>query len=137
MIRNFFADSDFLTGLMADHDSCNQKSKEIFECLEKNSLISEVSSFHVSNYVIMEVVHNLIGKHMPFAQVKQNYDDLTQCHVFQIKPKDIDEAFKTKLAPFCNHNTGNPPIGIVDATSLVAMDKTRVSHIISFDEGFD
>jgi hypothetical protein len=85
----------------------------------------------------MEVVHNLIGKHMPFAQVKQNYDDLTQCHVFQIKPKDIDEAFKTKLAPFCNHNTGNPPIGIVDATSLVAMDKTRVSHIISFDEGFD
>ncbi|MGD0954336.1 MAG: PIN domain-containing protein [Methanotrichaceae archaeon] len=137
MIRNFFADSDFLTGLMVDRDSRSQKSNEIFEHLKESSLISDISNFHVSNYIIMEVVQNLIGKHMPFAQVRENYDNLTQCHVFQIKPKHIEEAFNTKLAPFCNHHTGNSPIGIVDATSLVVMDKSRINHIISFDEGFD
>jgi len=137
MTQNFFADSDFLTGLMVDGDSRSQKSKEIFGYLQENDLISDINDFHVSNYIIMEVAHNLQGKHVPFRQVKEDYDKLMQCHVFHIKPKHINEAFSTKLTPFCNHRSGNPPIGIVDATSLVIMDMKRIGHIISFDEGFD
>lgn len=137
MTKNFFADSDFLTGLMVTRDSRAQKSIDIFKYLQKKDIISDVYDFHISNYIIMEVAHNLLGKNVPFSEVKKHYDKMMECNVFHIKPKEIKEAFNTKLMPFCNHRTGNPPIGIVDATSLVVMDKKRINYIISFDEGFD
>lgn len=137
MTLNFFADSDFLTGLMVDNDSRSSKSKDIFAYLLNNELIANMNDFHISNYIVMEVVNNLQGKHVSFRQTKENYDKLMRCHVFHIRPKNIDEAISTKLAPYCNHRSNNPPIGIVDATSLIVMDKMRINYLISFDEGFD
>lgn len=137
MTRHFFADSDFLTGFFAEGDNRCDSAHSIFEYLEENNLISELYDLHISNYIIMEVLHNLKGKNIPFNQITEIYEELKQCNVFHIKIKEIDQAFREKLSPFCNHRTQNPPIGIVDATSLVVMDKKRIGAIISFDEGFD
>ena len=138
MTRNFFADSDFLTGLLVRRDSRHTLSKNIYRYLQTNELISDLSDFHISNYIIMEVLHNLQGKKIPFATIIEIYDRLKECHVFHVKPKEIQLAIDTKLAPYCNHRTHEPPpIGIVDATSLIVMDKTRIGSIISFDDGFD
>jgi predicted nucleic acid-binding protein len=137
MNSNFFADSDFLTGLLAKRDSRHDISQKIFDYLIETKLISSISDFHISNYIIMEVIHNLQGKKIPFVTIVKDYNTLIGCHVFQIKPKEIDLALQTKLAPYCNHRTHNPPpIGLVDATSLVVMDKKRINSLISFDEGF-
>jgi hypothetical protein len=138
MTRKFFADSDFLTGLMVRRDSRNGESNVIFKYLQEKGLISDLNDLYVSNYIIMEVTHNLFKKHeVPFRDVKRNYDNLMDCHVFHIKPKQIEEAFSTKLAPFCNHRSGNPPIVITDATSLVVLDLLRIGYFISFEGGFD
>lgn len=137
MTQKFFVDSDFLTGLFAVGDSRHESAQNIFDYLLEKELISEFQDFHLSNYIIMEVLHNLKGKNIPLNQINDKYQTLKQCNVFHIKIKEIDQAFREKLLPFCNHRTQNPPIGIVDATSLVVMDKKRIGSIISFDEHFD
>lgn len=137
MIRQFFADSDFLTGMLDKNDDRNPESRKIFNHLKKNSLISDIRDLHLSNYIIMEVLHNLQDKKFSFEKIMHNYDILKTCQVFHVKPKEIELAFETKLAPYCNHKSLAPPIGIVDATNLVVMDKKRIGSIISFDSGFD
>ena len=138
MTQNFFADSDFLTGLFVRRDSRHTMSEKIFNYLQQNELISGLSDLHISNYIIVEVIHNLQGKQIPYVKIIEHYKTLNHCHVFHVKPKEIEQAFQTKLAPYCNHRTHNPPpIGLVDATTLVVMDKKRINSLISFDEGFD
>lgn len=137
MRRNFFADSDFLTGYFSRRDEWHELAIRIFRYLQRTRLISDLCDFHISNYVIMEVLHNLQNKEIPFQQIEDTYETLNQCHVFHVKPRDIEQAFETKLKPYLNHRTQSPPIGVVDATSLVIMDKKRISSLISFDDGFD
>jgi len=137
MIRKFFADSDFLTGLLDENDELYQNSTEIYNHLQQNGLISEICDLNLSNYVIIEVLHNFKDKGMPFKKILQHYDTLKNCQLFHVKLKHIEMAFERKLLPYCNHRTGNPPIGIVDATNLVVMDIKRIGAIISFDSGFD
>jgi len=136
MTRKFFADSGFFTGLWYERDDHHDTSKEIYDCLIANHLINDLSDLYISNYIIMEVVHNLQNKGMQVDFLFEKYEILKRCKPYLVKHKEIDEAFKNKLAPFCSHRTGKSPIGFVDATSLVVMDKAKITHIITYDEGF-
>lgn len=136
MTRKFFADSGFFTGLWYERDDHHDISKEIYDCLVENHLINDLSDLYISNYIIMEVVNNLQNKGMQVDFLSEKYEILKRCKPYLVKYKEIDEAFKNKLAPFCSHRTGRSPIGFVDATSLVVMDKAKITHIITYDEGF-
>ncbi|VVB68482.1 PIN domain protein [uncultured archaeon] len=137
MTRKIFADSAFLLGLMADDDQHKSKSTDILEHLQNNHLISDINDFHISNYIIVEVIHGLIDKHTSIRQIKEKYDDLKQCHVFPIEPKHIDEAFSKILMLYCYNQSKNRPMGIVDALSVIAMGYEDIPYIISFDGHFD
>lgn len=136
MTRKFFADSGFFTGLWYKRDDNHDLSKEIYSSLVDNHLIKDISDLYISNYIIMEVVHNLQNKGMQISLILEKYEILKSCKVYLVGHDEIDEAFKNKLAPFCSHKNGRSPIGFVDATSLVVMDKTKITHIITYDEGF-
>lgn len=136
MTVTFFADSSFLTGLMSDEDDYSQDANDLFEYIKENRLVSSISDFQISNYIIVEVIHNLIDQHVKISDIKRHYEELKGCKTFHVKPRDIDYAFTNKLAHFCNHRTQEPRIGIVDATSLVVMEKKRINYIISFDGDF-
>lgn len=137
MIRKFFADANFLTGLFIDKDDYHTVSKEIYEYLIDKHLISDTRDFYISNYILTEVIHNFQAKRVKYKELMEKYELLKQCKVYHIQVTDIDEAFKTKLAPYRKHGTDlTPPIGIVDATNLIVMDKIKNCALISFDSGY-
>lgn len=136
MAVKFFADSSFLTGLMSKKDDYSRDANDLFEYIKQNHLASSISDFQISNYIIIEVIHNLMDQHMKFTEIMEYYEELKKCKTFHIKPRDIDYALNSKLRCFCSHRTQEPKMGIVDATSLVVMEKKRINYIISFDEDF-
>ncbi len=85
---------------------------------------------------MVEIFHHL-QNNLLFRETLRHYNELQNCKIYQIKKIQVDEAIRTKLKPFCNHRTGNPSIGLVDATSLYVMDKVKIPFILSFDGGFD
>jgi predicted nucleic acid-binding protein len=136
MTRKIFADTGFLVGLIADKDKYNVESVRIFEHLQLKHLISDVTDLYISDHIIIEVIHQLIRLHIPIGQIKEEYKKLNRCNVFRIAPEHVDEAFSTKLTPFCHNQSKERPMGIVDALSLVAMDYERITYIISYDGHF-
>jgi predicted nucleic acid-binding protein len=84
----------------------------------------------------MEVLYGLTDKELRFDELVDTYEKLKLCHVRNIKPKHIDEAISNKLR-FRNRKSDKAPIGFVDVTSLVIMDKQNINYIISFDSHFD
>lgn len=137
MPRRFFADTCFLTGLMDNRDPYNRISSDILQYLMRKRLIASAQEFYISNYIIVEVIHNLLRNHANFEDIKKNYETLKTYNVFQVDSNHIDDAFNKKLKSFINHRTHEPKMGIVDATSLVVMDEEQITYIISFDGDFD
>jgi predicted nucleic acid-binding protein len=131
-----FADSGFIIGLLSPNDGNHNTAVAIWRELKKKEIVSGYDDLWISNYIMVEIFHNL-QKNIFFKDTYQHYKELQNCRLYQIKKKQIDEAIHQKLKPFCNHHTGNPSIGLVDATSLFIMDIVKVPYIISFDEGFD
>lgn len=137
MTRKLFADAGFFIGLMADDDDHSQAAHDIFKHLKETHLISDFNDLYISNYIIMEVLHGLADKQISFDDLVGNYEILKQCRICNVKQKHINAAINTKLFRQRNRRTDRPPIGFVDATSLVIMDEKKIHHIISFDCGFD
>jgi predicted nucleic acid-binding protein len=137
MTRKLFADSGFFIALMADEDDYKQDSHDIFNHLKEEHLISDLKDLHITNYILMEVLHGLADKQISFNKLMEGYEKLKQCHLYNIKLKHIDEAINIKLFRQRNRRSDRAPIGFVDATSLVIMDEQRINCIISFDSDFD
>jgi predicted nucleic acid-binding protein len=138
MIKQYFADTCFLTGLYDENDQYHDLSQKIFDHLKSNRLISNINDLHTSNYIIMELMHNLKSNGTNIDKIKKYYEELMESKkVFTIKKAHIKEAIDTKLSPYCNRKTGEVPIGIVDATNLVVMDKIATPAIITYDGGFE
>ena len=133
---HFFADSGFIIGLIHNRDDHHDSASAIWKTLIDNEIISGYGDLWITNYIIVEIFHNL-QKNIQFRDTFKHYTELQNCHFYTIKKGQIDQAIHTKLRPFCNRNTGNPAIGLVDATSLHVMDLVKVSYILSFDSGFD
>lgn len=131
-----FADSGFLIGLIHEEDDYHDIASAIWDELIENRIISGYDDLWITNFIIIEIFHNL-QRNILFRETIRHYYELQRCKFYQIKKQQVDEAIRTKLRPFCNHLTGNPSIGLVDATSLYVMDKVKVPYILSFDEGFD
>ena len=86
----------------------------------------------------MEVLSDKqLYKRLPFNQMLEIYKKLRQCRECIIEPKHVEEAICDKLQYMCNSRSNKPKMGIVDATSLVMMDKNEINCIISFDGHFD
>jgi predicted nucleic acid-binding protein len=133
----FFADSSFLVALAFDSDNRHNDAKNIYDQLHERSLINEFQNFCVTDYVIAEVFQ-LLQKKIGFSETVQYYTQIVQqCQIKKVSyPETIEKAIKSKLQPFCNKKSGKPNIGLVDATSLVAMDESGIPYIISFDDHF-
>lgn len=131
-----FADSGFIIGLLHERDDYHDDASAIWDELVKSKIVSGYNDLWVTNYIMVEIFHHL-QRNILFRETLRHYNELQQCKFYQIKKQQVDEAIRTKLKPFCNHNTGNPSIGLVDATSLYVMDIVKIPYILSFDEGFD
>jgi predicted nucleic acid-binding protein len=131
-----FADSGFIIGLLHPDDNNHKAASAIWQELTKKGIVKGYNDIWISSYVLVEIFHHL-QKNIQFKDTLRYYNELKNCRLYQIKKKQVDDAIHTKLKPFCNHHTGNPSIGLVDATSLCVMDIVKVPFILSFDEGFD
>jgi len=131
-----FADSGFIIGLLHERDDYHVAASAIWKELIESEIVSGYSDLWITNYIMVEIFHHL-QKNILFRETFRHYNELQECKLYQIKKQQIDDAIRTKLRPFCNHHTGNPTIGLVDATSLYVMDIVKVPYILSFDEGFD
>lgn len=132
-----FADSGFFIGLKYQRDSLHDNACNIWDELINKDLISGFEDLYISDYIIIEVFHKL-QKGIKFLRTMEHYEEeLKYCKIYHISPEDVEDAIHTKLKPFCNHSGGNPAIGLVDATSLQIMEKLKIGHILSFDDGFD
>lgn len=132
-----FVDSGFFIGFKYERDSLHGKACSIWDELINKDLISGFEDLYISDYIILEVFHKL-QKGIKFLRTLEHYEEeLKRCKIYHISPKDVEDAIHTKLKPFCNHRDGNPAIGLVDATSLQIMEKLKIGHILSFDDGFD
>jgi predicted nucleic acid-binding protein len=131
-----FADSGFIIGLIHQRDEHHDSAIELWNELTKKKIVEGYEDLWVTNYIMVEIFHNL-QKNILFRETFRQYNELQRCKFYQIKKQQVDDAIRTKLQPWCNRNTGNPSIGLVDATSLYVMDIVKVPYILSFDSGFD
>ncbi|MEI7501501.1 MAG: PIN domain-containing protein [Bacteroidota bacterium] len=131
-----FADSGFIIGLIHERDDYHDIASAIWNELIENRIISGYNDLWITNYIMVEIFHHL-QRNILFRETFRHYNELQKCKLYQIKKQQVDDAILTKLRPFCNHQTGNPSIGLVDATSLYVMDIVKVPYILSFDDGFD
>lgn len=132
----FFADTSFLIGYFDDSDNFSDDAMSIFTRLTELGFVSGLNGFFFTDYIIVEMFHFLQDK-IGFTQTLKDYQMIKECQIYRVKQKDVDIAVESKLKPFCNHRTRKPKIGLVDATSLVIMDKFNIPYIISSDIGFD
>lgn len=137
MPPSFFADSGFLIGYYYEKDGKHDISMNIYDYLIGNRLIRNLNNFCISNYIIIEVIHWLQSKPIPHTEIVSTYNDLMRFRRYDLIQPEIQQAIDTKLTPFCNHKTGKPPIGLVDATNLYVMDQLDIRFLISYDSGFD
>lgn len=136
MIR-VFADTCFIMGLKDKKDQHHGTSKRIWRMLKKDRIVRGLEDFVISDYIIIEAFQGLQSQ-VDFNTAYKMYEELVKrCKIEQVTKDMIQLAIKTKLTPYLNHRTKQPPIGLVDAISLVVMDKHNISHIVSFDDGFD
>jgi len=131
-----FSDSGFIIGLIHERDDYHHTATAIWNELIEKEIVTGYDDLWITNYIMVEIFHHL-QKNILFRETFKHYNELQKCKLYQIKRKQVDEAIHTKLMPFCNHHTGNPSIGLVDATSLYVMDIVNVPYILSFDGGFD
>jgi len=131
-----FADSGFIIGFIHEHDDYHDQASAIWNGLIENRIISGYEDLWVTNFIIVEIFHHL-QKSILFRETLRHYNELQRCKIYQIKKQQVNDAIRTKLRPFCNHHTGIPSIGLVDATSLYVMDLVKIPYILSFDDGFD
>jgi len=134
-VPTVFADSSFLIGLGDDHDQFAREAAGIEVALRAKSI--GFSSFLMSDYVLVEVFHRLQDV-LAFPRALDFHRRLVnQARIRPVSREIMERAITTKLQPFLNARTARPPIGLVDATSLVLMDREKVRRILSFDGGFD
>ncbi|CAD6493670.1 MAG: hypothetical protein CHKLHMKO_00513 [Candidatus Argoarchaeum ethanivorans] len=132
-----FADSCFLIGLNDRKDQYHKVSIKIWDRLNKDDIIKESMDVVVTDYVLVEVFQGL-QSHAGFKIATKAYKEMNEnCKVQKVTESKIQKAITEKLRPFLNHRTNQPPIGLVDAVSLVTMDNLNIQRIISFDGGFD
>jgi predicted nucleic acid-binding protein len=132
-----FADSGFFIGLYHETDQFHDDAKRIWTRLKKDGKIEGLQSLVVTDYILVEVFHSL-QERIGFHKTAKIFENLVKkCQIERVTFELMDVAIQTKMIPFCNHRTHNPSIGLVDATSLIMMDLRGISHIVSFDGGFD
>lgn len=132
-----FGDACFLTGLKDKNDQHHEKAKEIWNKLLSINIIKGLNNITISEYVLVEVFQNL-QSHAGFDIAIAVHNELIKnCKVQRVTPSMVQSAINLKLEPHRNHKTKQPPIGLIDAISLVTMDKLKISWILSFDCGFD
>lgn len=133
----FFADTCFLVALEDSKDNHHDDAKAIYDELYERNLINNFQDFCVTDYVIAEIFQ-LLQSRVGFSRTVEYYNKiLQQCQIKKVSyPDTVEKAIKSKLIPFCNRKSGKPNMGLVDATSLVAMDEGKIPYIISFDDHF-
>lgn len=133
----FFADTSFLVALEYNKDNHHKEAIKILNKLYERKLINDYKDFYVTDYVIAEVFHTLQEK-VNLQKALECYTKISQqCQIRKVSyPETIQKAINSKLMVFCNRKSGKPNMGLTDATSLVAMEESRIPYIISFDEHF-
>lgn len=136
-MAHFFADTSFLVALEDTKDENHSVANGIFSELANRSLIHNFEEFCITDYVVTEVFH-LLQKKIGFQNVVKYYEkNLRECQIIKASyPDTIERAIKFKLKPFCNRKSGNPNMGLVDATSLIVMEDIGIPYMISFDDHF-
>ncbi len=132
-----FGDTCFLIGLKDMKDQHHVEAKKIWNKLLRTNIIKGLNNIIVSEYVMVELFQSL-QSHVGFEVAVAAYSELTNgCKVQRVTPSIIQLAINRKLEPHRNHKTKQPPIGLIDAISLVTMERLKTSWILSFDKGFD
>lgn len=132
-----FGDTCFLIGLKEKTDQHHKKAVNIWKKLLSTKVIKGLKDITISDYVLVEVFHGL-QSHVGFETAAIVYSELIDnCRVQPVTLPMVQLAINQKLEPYRNHKTNQPPIGLIDAISLVTMDKLKISWILSFDDGFD
>lgn len=132
-----FGDTCFLTGLRDKTDQHHKRAKEIWNKLLSTNIIKGLNNITISEYTLVEVFQNL-QSHAGFDIAIAVHNELIEnCKVQRVTQSMVQLAINKKLEPYRNHKTKQPPIGLIDAISLVTMDKLKISWILSFDDGFD
>lgn len=134
---SIFGDTCFLIGLRDKTDQHHKEATKIWKTLLNGNMVKGLKDITVSDYVLVEIFQ-ILQSHSSFEIASGVYKELTNsCRVQHVTLTLVQQAINQKLEPYRNHKTQQPPIGLIDAISLVTMDKLRISRIISFDEGFD
>jgi len=134
-VPTVFTDSNFLIALAHAGDQYGVAARSIESALRTKNV--RFQDFLLSDYILIEVFHKLQGA-IGFAPTLTFHRRLlNEARIRPLGRNDLDKAIATKLQPFLNARTAQPPIGLVDATSLVVMEREKVPRIVSFDEGFD
>ncbi len=132
----FFGDTCFLVGLKEKTDQHHEDAMKIWNRLLKNKAVIGLKDITISEYVLVEVFQ-ILQSHARFETAASVYYELiNNCRVQKVTSSMVQMAIDKKLEPYRN-KTKPPPIGLIDAISLITMDKLRISRILSFDEGFD
>lgn len=133
----FFADACFLVALHHDKDNNHDEACEIWNKLLEKKMIVGYDNLCTTDYIIAEVFHILQNK-IGFTKTLEHYNAISKnCNVVKVSyPETFQKAIDSKMRPFCNRKTKKPEIGLVDAISLIMMDKNKINYIISFDGHF-
>lgn len=141
MPSRFFADSDFLIGLADPKDDRAVVSNAIYQDLRKRGHMKGLDGLTLSDHVLVEVFQGVQGgSNIPTAI--QFFDRLEhEANIVRTTPALLREAIQTKLAPLANKKAGPKAggrrIGLVDAATLVVLDRHKIPWLLSFDRGFD
>jgi predicted nucleic acid-binding protein len=136
-VATLFGDTCFLIGLKDKSDQHHTEAIKIWKRLLSTNVVTGLNHVTISDFVLIEVFQGL-QSHAGFETAAAVYSELTDnCRVQKVTLPMVQQAINQKLEPYRNHRTKQPPIGLVDAISLVTMDKLKISWILSFDEGFD
>ena len=131
---NVFVDSGFIVAIESK-DNYSRQAKEVFNYLDEKRIGLE--RFIISDYILIESFQ-LIQQRAGFQKALNAYHKYnSNCIICSTDKRIIESAIRTKLSSFINHRTQQPPIGLVDAISLVFMERYHTPWILSFDDGFD
>jgi len=139
-LTRVFADSCFIIGLKNKKDQFAGLAREVWTELARRKIVNGLEDLVVTNLVVVEVFQKLQND-VGFARAHSVFKEIMDnCAVEWVTESQVREAIAMKLAPTVATRrdlTKEPPIGLIDAVSLVVMDKTRVRFIISYDKGYD
>ncbi|MBA7476658.1 hypothetical protein ES707_12051 [subsurface metagenome] len=109
----------------------------MYDALSRSRYRIGFKDFYVSNLILIETFQKL-QKTIGYAETVSYYHTLLNgCKIVEINHAIVETAIHKKLGQMRNHNTGKPPFGLVDATSLVVMEQKKLLHILSFDGHFE